>query len=184
MTRPPITVSDIGSFHVGGRVIRLEGLPLRERVSTQGGPVHHVDPNGEIIAGQMYVQYIRLAAPKAAGPLLMWHGGGMTGANWEATPDGRPGWQMAFLRAGCDTYVSDAVERAAPPSPLSHRFIPTSRISARPRSYGRRRSASARPARGTRTPYAAAPIQAYVFRSIPSTPSLPALSRAGGATMR
>jgi pimeloyl-ACP methyl ester carboxylesterase len=111
MTRPSITASDIGSFHVGGRVIRLEGLALRERVSTQGGPVHHVDPNGEIVAGQMYVQYIRLAAPKAAGPLLMWHGGGMTGANWEATPDGRPGWQMAFLRAGCDTYVSDAVER-------------------------------------------------------------------------
>jgi pimeloyl-ACP methyl ester carboxylesterase len=111
MTHPSITVSDIGSFHVGGRVIRLEGLPLRERVSTQGGPVHHVDPNGEIVAGQMYIQYVRLAAPKAAGPLLMWHGGGMTGANWEATPDGRPGWQMAFLRAGCDTYVSDAVER-------------------------------------------------------------------------
>lgn len=110
-TRPPIAVSDIGSFHVGGRVIRLEGLPLRQRVSTPGGPVHPVDPNGEVVAGQMYVQYVRLAAPKAAGPLLMWHGGGMTGANWEATPDGRPGWQMAFLRAGCDTYVSDAVER-------------------------------------------------------------------------
>jgi len=111
MTRPSITVSDIGSFHVGGRMVRLEGLPLRERVSTYGGPIHHVDPNGEIVAGQMYVQYIRLAAPAAAAPLLMWHGGGMTGANWEATPDGRPGWQMAFLRAGCDTYISDAVER-------------------------------------------------------------------------
>jgi hypothetical protein len=31
--------------------------------------------------------------------------------NWENTPDGRPGWQMFFLRAGFDTYVSDAVER-------------------------------------------------------------------------
>ncbi len=44
MARRFITVSDIGSFHVGGQVIRLEGLPLRERVSTSGGPVHHVDP--------------------------------------------------------------------------------------------------------------------------------------------
>jgi hypothetical protein len=35
----------------------------------------------------------------------------MTGVNWETTPDGRPGWQMYFLRAGFDTYVSDAVER-------------------------------------------------------------------------
>jgi pimeloyl-ACP methyl ester carboxylesterase len=41
----------------------------------------------------------------------MWHGGGMTGVNWETTPDGRSGWQMFFLRAGFDTFVSDAVER-------------------------------------------------------------------------
>lgn len=63
------------------------------------------------MTGQMYVQYVRLAEPKGPYPLLLWHGGGMTGANWENTPDGRPGWQMAFLRAGFDTYVSDAVER-------------------------------------------------------------------------
>jgi pimeloyl-ACP methyl ester carboxylesterase len=108
---PPFSVDEIGSFHVGGRLIRLDGLPLRERVSTPGGPVHHIDPNGEIVAGQMYVQFVRLAGPKAPAPLLMWHGGGMTGAAWETTPDGRPGWQMFFLRAGFDTYVSDAVER-------------------------------------------------------------------------
>ena len=107
----PLAVAEIGSFHLGGQMLRLEGLPLRDRVSTPGGPVHHVDPNGEIIAGQMYVQFVRLAEPKAAAPLLLWHGGGMTGANWETTPDGRPGWQMFFLRAGFDTYVSDAVER-------------------------------------------------------------------------
>lgn len=108
---PPLAVDEIGSFHVGGRIVRLAGLPLRERVSTPGGPVHRVDPNGEIVAGQMYVQYVRLAGIKAPAPLLMWHGGGMTGAAWETTPDGRPGWQMFFLRAGFDTYVSDAVER-------------------------------------------------------------------------
>lgn len=108
---PPLALDEIGSFHVGGRVVRLDGLPLRERVSAPGGPTHPVDPNGEIVAGQMYVQYVRLAGPKAPAPLLMWHGGGMTGANWETTPDGRPGWQMYFLRAGFDIYVSDAVER-------------------------------------------------------------------------
>ena len=59
----------------------------------------------------MYVQYVRLATPRAACPLLLWHGGGMSGASWESTPDGRPGWQTFFLRAGFDTYVSDAVER-------------------------------------------------------------------------
>lgn len=109
--RSAIQVANIESFFVGGRVARLEGLPLRERVSTPGGPVHHIDPNGEMVVGQMYVQAVHLAARKSVGPVLLWHGGGMTGVNWEATPDGRPGWQMAFLRAGCDTYVSDAVER-------------------------------------------------------------------------
>ena len=110
-TVPPLAVDEIGSFHVGGRMIRLDGLPARQRVSTPGGPAHPVDPNGEIVVGQMYVQYIRLAAPRAAAPLLLWHGGGMTGASWESTPDGRTGWQTFFLRAGFDTYVSDAVER-------------------------------------------------------------------------
>jgi pimeloyl-ACP methyl ester carboxylesterase len=63
------------------------------------------------MTGQMYVQYVRLAEPRNSVPLLMWRGGGMTGANWETTPDGRPGWQMSFLRAGFDTCVSDVVER-------------------------------------------------------------------------
>jgi pimeloyl-ACP methyl ester carboxylesterase len=108
---PALSIREIGSFHIGGRMHRLEGLPPRGRVSTAHGPVHPIDPNGEIIAGQMYVQFFRLASPRGPVPLLLWHGGGMTGANWETTPDGRPGWQMFFLRAGFDTYVSDAVER-------------------------------------------------------------------------
>ncbi len=106
-----IAVRDIGSFHVGGRMVRLDGLPVRDLVGTPGGPVYQIDPNGEIMLGQMYVQYVHLVTPRAPYPLLMWHGGGMTGVAWESTPDGRPGWQMFFLRAGFDTYVSDAVER-------------------------------------------------------------------------
>jgi pimeloyl-ACP methyl ester carboxylesterase len=106
-----IAVREIGSFHIGGRLTRLDGLPLRDLVGTPGGPTYRIDPNGEIMLGQMYVQYVHLLRPSAPWPLLMWHGGGMTGAAWESTPDGRPGWQMFFLRAGFDTYVSDAVER-------------------------------------------------------------------------
>jgi pimeloyl-ACP methyl ester carboxylesterase len=107
----PLLIRDIGSFHVGGKIKTLAGLPPRGRISTAGGPVHPIDPNGEMIVGQMYVHYVRLEAPLTPVPLLLWHGGGMTGVNWETTPDGRPGWQMFFLRAGFDTYVSDAVER-------------------------------------------------------------------------
>jgi pimeloyl-ACP methyl ester carboxylesterase len=108
---PPLSVRRIGSFHVGGALVAVTGLPPRERVSTAGGPVHPIDPNGELAAGQMYVQYVRLSGPRGPAPVLMWHGGGMSGATWETTPDGREGWQMRFLRAGLDVFVSDAVER-------------------------------------------------------------------------
>jgi hypothetical protein len=57
-----LSVAEIGSFFAGG-------------------PVHFVDPNGELMATQMYAQYVRLTKPNAAAPLLMRHGGGMTGGS-------------------------------------------------------------------------------------------------------
>ena len=95
-------VREIGSFHVGGQAIKLEGLP-----KTAGG----ADPNGDFHTGQMYVQYVKLKDPSAKYPLLMWHTGGVTGASWETKPDGKPGWMQFFLQRGHDVFVSDAVER-------------------------------------------------------------------------
>lgn len=108
---PPLAVREVGSLHVGGRVATIEGLPEREVVFSPGAPPTRVNPNGQFQVEQMYAQYIKLETPRARYPLLLWHGGGLTGATWETTPDGRPGWQMFFLRAGHDVYVSDAVER-------------------------------------------------------------------------
>jgi pimeloyl-ACP methyl ester carboxylesterase len=115
----PLQVGDIGGFHIGGRRVTLSGLPVRE-VQIPGVPFPmRIDPNGDYVVEQMYVHYVKLAAPRARYPLLMLHGGGMTGVTWETTPDGRPGWQMYFLRRGYDVYVADAVERGrsgfAPP---------------------------------------------------------------------
>jgi pimeloyl-ACP methyl ester carboxylesterase len=104
-------VKEVGSFHVGGRTETLSGLPTKEIVFTADAPPIKVDPNGEFEVEQMYVQYVKLAQPKARVPLLMWHGGGLTGVTWETKPDGKPGWQQFFLNAGYDVYVSDAVER-------------------------------------------------------------------------
>lgn len=104
-------VSEIGSFHIGGRQITLSGLPAKGRDATAGAPPIPRNPNGDFHTGQMYVQYVKLKHPKARYPLLMWHGGGLTGVTWETKPDGKPGWQMFFLNAGHDVYVSDAVER-------------------------------------------------------------------------
>ncbi|GAB2480391.1 alpha/beta hydrolase [Nocardiopsis aegyptia] len=107
----PLAVEELGSFHIGGREATLSGLDTRELRVTPAAPAIEIDPNGEFEVEQMYVQYVRLASPRARYPLLMWHGGGLSGVTWETTPDGRPGWMNLFLRYGHDVYVSDAVER-------------------------------------------------------------------------
>lgn len=104
-------VKEVGSFHTGGRTETLSGLPVKEASFSAGMPPIKLDPNGEFVVEQMYVQYVKLAQPKAKLPLLLWHGGGLSGVTWETKPDGKPGWQQFFLNAGHDTYVSDAVER-------------------------------------------------------------------------
>ena len=109
-TSAAFDVERIGSIHIGGAPVKLEGLPSREIVTAPGKSMK-VDPNGDFHTGQMYVQYVKLADPQARYPLLMWHTGGVTGASWETKPDGRPGWMQFFLRRGHDVYVSDAVER-------------------------------------------------------------------------
>ena len=106
-----IPVQEIGSMHVGGRPVTLSGLPVRDIVFTAGAPPFRSDPNGDFETGQMYLQYVKLESPKARYPLLMIHGGGLSGVTWETKPDGKPGWQMFFLRNGHDVYVADAVER-------------------------------------------------------------------------
>ena len=104
-------VESIGSFHIGGAPVRLEGLPHREMVVAPGTKPMKIDPNGDFHSGQMYVQYVKLKSPSARYPLLMWHTGGVTGASWETKPDGKPGWMQYFLQRGHDVFVSDAVER-------------------------------------------------------------------------
>src|SRR5687767_1073636 len=84
-----LSVADVGSFHVGGRAVSLSGLPTKGVVFTAGSAPIKVDPNGDFEVEQMYVQYVKLAQPKARYPLLLWHGGGLTGVTWETKPDGK-----------------------------------------------------------------------------------------------
>jgi hypothetical protein len=53
----PITLRDMGSFHVGGRVVEISGKPLKEVVFSAGGVPAKIDPNGLYQVEQMYVQY-------------------------------------------------------------------------------------------------------------------------------
>ena len=106
-----IVLRGMGSFHVGGRVAEVSGKAVRMIVRQPGGPQTKLDPNGQYMVEQMYVQYFLPKQRKGKLPLLMWHGGGLTGVTYESTPDGREGWLNLFVRKGWDVYVSDAVER-------------------------------------------------------------------------
>ena len=110
-TESPIALRDMGSFHVGGREVTISGKPVKEVVFTPGGVPAKVDLNGTYLVESMYVQYFLPSKKRGEVPLLMWHGGGLTGVTYETTPDGREGWLNWFVKRGWDVYNSDAVER-------------------------------------------------------------------------
>jgi hypothetical protein len=111
-TSPPsMSLQDMGSFHVGGREVTLTGKPIKEVYFTAGGVPAKVDPNGVYQVEQMYVQYFIPSHQRGTLPLLMWHGGGLSGVTYESTPDGREGWLNYFIKQGWSVYNSDAVER-------------------------------------------------------------------------
>lgn len=115
----PIVLAAMGSFHIGGREIEITGKPVREVALNPGRAATRIDPNGRYQVEQMYVQYFVPEPRRGQLPLLLWHGGGLTGVTYETTPDGREGWLNWFVRQGWAVYNSDAVERGrsgfAPP---------------------------------------------------------------------
>jgi pimeloyl-ACP methyl ester carboxylesterase len=87
-----IALSDQGYFFVGGAY-----------TSTK---------DGQVMSGQMFVQYQVPQNRTQPYPVVMWHGGGQTGTNFLGTPDGRPGWADYFLQQGYAVYVVDQPGRA------------------------------------------------------------------------
>lgn len=114
MTTPPtpsLSLRAIRGFHVGGQIVHLDGQARLEMQTITGNPLRTIDPNGHYAVGQLYAQHFEQAVPTLPHPLHLWHGGGLTGACWEDTPDGRPGWALWFLRHGFDLILPDASER-------------------------------------------------------------------------
>ena len=90
-SQAPIQLAQMGSFHVGGREVLITGKPIKEVLFAPGGVPAKVDPNGLYQVEQMYVQYFIPKDPRGSVPLLLWHGGGLSGVTYETTPDGREG---------------------------------------------------------------------------------------------
>lgn len=83
----PVAVAQEGHFYVGGK--------------------YFTNPIGEFMAGQMYVEYQVPEYRRHPFPIVMWHGGGQSGASYKSTPDGREGWAKFFLRRGYAVYLVD-----------------------------------------------------------------------------
>lgn len=109
MPLPPIQLESIDGLHIGGGLRRLDGFPAD--AAGHAGLGVRFDNNGLHMVGQMYAQHYRVAQPRLPAPVALWHGGGMTGAAWETTPDGRPGWSSFLLRQAFSVVLCDAFER-------------------------------------------------------------------------
>lgn len=75
----PIELRDMGSFHVGGRTVQISGKPIKDVLFSPGGVPAKVDLNGSYQVEQMYPQYFLVKNRRGSAPVLLWHGGGMTG---------------------------------------------------------------------------------------------------------
>ena len=83
----PLQLARDGFFYVGGKTTQVNGR--------------------EYIYGQMYVE-LRIPAKQIHPyPIIMVHGGSMSGTNFTGTPDGREGWAQYFVRQGYAVYVVD-----------------------------------------------------------------------------
>ncbi|MCP5082199.1 MAG: alpha/beta fold hydrolase [Alphaproteobacteria bacterium] len=103
-------LKDFGSYMAGGRVHMVSGRPIETIQFTPTTPYQH-DPNGHHLVEHAYVQYFVPQERNSEPPVVLVHGGGMTGSMWETTPDGRPGWLHLLLKQGFEVHVVDNVER-------------------------------------------------------------------------
>jgi len=79
-----------------------------------GGKVTTVNDK-QYTVGQIYAEYMIPAKQLHPYPVIMIHGGTMTGTNYTGTPDGREGWEQYFVRAGYAVYVVDQVGKGRSP---------------------------------------------------------------------
>jgi len=88
----PLTLARDGFFYVNVKTTQADGKTF--------------------ISNQMYVE-VRIPAKQTHPyPIIMVHGGTMSGTNYTGTPDGREGWAQYFVRQGYAVYVVDQPGRA------------------------------------------------------------------------
>ena len=69
----------------------------------------------EQMDGAMYVEVWVPKQIRQPHPIVMFHGNGQTGAVWQQTPDGRPGWAHYLIAQGYVVYMVDYPARGRSP---------------------------------------------------------------------
>ena len=84
---PPLVLAKSGWLYAGGKLQTIDGK--------------------QFMTGHLYAEYMIPAKQKFPYPIIMVHGGTMSGTNFTGTPDGREGWAQYFVRQGYAVYVVD-----------------------------------------------------------------------------
>jgi pimeloyl-ACP methyl ester carboxylesterase len=61
----------------------------------------------EIMRGAMYTEVWVPRQIRQPNPVVLYHGNGQTGVDWQQTPDGRPGWAYHLVQQGYVVYMVD-----------------------------------------------------------------------------
>src|SRR5436309_2951578 len=69
------------------------------------GGEYYQASDGQFMKNQMYVEFQIPRHLRHPYPIVLIHGGGLTGTYMMGTPDGREGWNTFFLRQGYAVYV-------------------------------------------------------------------------------
>jgi pimeloyl-ACP methyl ester carboxylesterase len=102
-THGPLVLKEQGMFYVGGDVVHTDWA---------NGPNGLAFPrSGDVAINQMYVTFMVPQVQRGM-PIILMHGGNLSGACYETTPDGRMGWYEYFARKGHAVYLPDQVSRA------------------------------------------------------------------------
>jgi pimeloyl-ACP methyl ester carboxylesterase len=94
----------------------MEADDLRRRGVTEWGSFYTAGRrldygDSYVIVDQCYVQFHRPRRDVGQRlPIVFVHGGGLAGAVWETTPDGRDGWGPRAAAAGRPVYIIDTVD--------------------------------------------------------------------------
>jgi len=73
------------------------------------------EPGKEQMDGSMYVEVWVPKRVRQPYPVVMFHGNGQTGAVFQQTPDGRPGWAYYLIDQGYVVYMVDYPQRGRSP---------------------------------------------------------------------